>query len=240
MAAQSRREFLAAGVAFISANAIELDANPLSLPLGSQIYPLRSMLKDFPAFVKMMAGIGVTRLELCSPDRLDTGEFKVLADGKEVKKILADHGLKAESCHFSLDELRNRQQKCIEWAKEVGVSQMPTNSLGDGNGDDHPTMDQVKKAADEYNRMTPNVQRLVGQLAHQLNDAAGQAAGSVGKQSEFESAMQQWRQAAKMRGLVGAITDKYGPAFVKGALGAAGAGTVGYPIYSLYRLLNER
>jgi sugar phosphate isomerase/epimerase len=153
MAAQSRREFLAAGVAFISANAIELDANPLSLPLGSQIYPLRSMLKDFPAFVKMMAGIGVTRLELCSPDRLDTGEFKVLADGKEVKKILADHGLKAESCHFSLDELRNRQQKCIEWAKEVGVSQMLTNSLGDGNGDDHPTMDQVKKAADEYNRI---------------------------------------------------------------------------------------
>jgi sugar phosphate isomerase/epimerase len=109
------------------------------------------MLKDFPGFVKMMAGIGVTRLELCSPDRLDTGEFKVLSNAKEVKKILADHGMKAESCHFSLDELRNNQPKCIEWAKEVGVTQMLTNSLGDGNGDDHPTMDQVKKAADEYN-----------------------------------------------------------------------------------------
>ena len=64
--------------AFLSTNAVELDANPLGLPIGSQIYPLRSMLKDFPAFVKMMAGIGVTRLELCSPNRLDTGEFKVL------------------------------------------------------------------------------------------------------------------------------------------------------------------
>ena len=159
MSAIVRREFLAqavagsAAAAFISANAIDLDANPLGLPLGSQIYPLRSMLKDFPAFVTMMAGIGVTRLELCSPDRLDTGEFKVLANGKQVKKILADHGLKAESCHFSLDELRNSQQKCIEWAKEVGVTQMLTNSLGDGNGDDHLTMDQVKKAADEYNRI---------------------------------------------------------------------------------------
>jgi len=151
MAAQSRREFLVAAAVSIGTSAIELQANPLGLPVGSQIYPLRSMLKDFPGFVKMMAGIGVTRLELCSPDRLDTGEFKVLSNAKEVKKILADHGLKAESCHFSLDELRNNQPKCIEWAKEVGVTQMLTNSLGDGNGDDHPTMDQVKKAADEYN-----------------------------------------------------------------------------------------
>jgi len=137
----------------MSASAVELEANPLGLPVGSQIYPLRSMLKDFPGFVKMMAGIGVTRLELCSPDRLDTGEFKVLANGKEVKKIMADHGLKAESCHFALDELRSSQPKCIEWAKEVGVTQMLTNSLGDGNGDEHPTIDQVKKAADEYNRI---------------------------------------------------------------------------------------
>ncbi|MEO8053004.1 MAG: sugar phosphate isomerase/epimerase [Acidobacteriota bacterium] len=154
-----RREFLrkavagSATAAFLSVNAVELEANPLGLPIGSQIYPLRSMLKDFPAFVKMMAGIGVSRLELCSPDRLDTGEFRVLANGKEVKKILADHGLKAESCHFSLDELRSGQQKGIEWAKEVGIAQIFTNSLGDGNGDDHPTLDQVKKAAEEYNRI---------------------------------------------------------------------------------------
>ena len=153
MASQSRREFVAAASAFASASVVELKANPLGLPVGSQIYPLRSMLKDFPAFVKMMAGIGVTRLELCSPNRLDTGEFQVLKNGKEVKKIMADHGLKAESCHFALDELRSSQPKCIEWAKEVGVIQMLTNSLGDGNGDEHPTMDQVKKGADEYNRI---------------------------------------------------------------------------------------
>ena len=56
------------GVAgFLVANAAELRANPLGLPIGSQVYPLRSMLKDFPAFVKKMAEIGVTRLELCSP-----------------------------------------------------------------------------------------------------------------------------------------------------------------------------
>ena len=73
MAASSRREFMeraavCSGLAgFIVANAAELRANPLGLPIGSQVYPLRSMLKDFPTFAKMMAEIGVTRLELCSP-----------------------------------------------------------------------------------------------------------------------------------------------------------------------------
>src|SRR5712672_212003 len=100
MAANSRREFMkrpaVSGVAaFLVAGAAELRANPLGLPIGSQVYPLRSMLKDFPAFVKMMAEIGVTRLELCSP--IGYGQdFASLANGKEVGKILADQGMKAE------------------------------------------------------------------------------------------------------------------------------------------------
>jgi sugar phosphate isomerase/epimerase len=152
MPAILRREFLKKAATGCAAAAF-VRANPLELPIGIQIYPMRSLLKDLPAFAKMMAGIGVTRLELCSPDRLESGEFRVLANGKEVKKILADHGLKAESCHFSLGELRSNQQKGIAWGKEVGITQMFTNSLGDENAEHHPTMDQVKKAADEYNRI---------------------------------------------------------------------------------------
>ncbi len=158
MTTTSRREFLekaavgSAAVGFLAANAAELRANPLGLPIGSQVYPLRPMLKDFPAFVKMVAGIGVTRLELCSP--IGYGEeFLVLSNGKEVKKVLADHGMKAESCHFSMEELRKSQEKSIAWAKEVGIKDMVTATLGDGNGGNHPTMDQVKKAADEYNKI---------------------------------------------------------------------------------------
>ena len=52
-----------------------------------------------------------------------------------------------------MGELRKSQQKSIDWAKEVGITQMITATLGDGNGGDHPTLDQVKKAADEYNRI---------------------------------------------------------------------------------------
>ena len=134
------------------ASTAELAANPLGLPIGSQVWPLRSMLKDFPAFAKMLSGIGVARLELCSPIGYGA-EFSSLANGKEVRKILGDHGLKAESSHFTMDELRHSQEQSIEWAKEIGITQMITASLGDGNGGGHPTLDQVKKAADEYNRI---------------------------------------------------------------------------------------
>jgi sugar phosphate isomerase/epimerase len=152
----SRREFMeraaaAAGAAgFLAAGAPRLRANPLGLPIGSQVYPVRAMLKDFPAFVKMMADIGVTRLELCSPIGYGA-DFTSLANGKEVRTILADHGMKAESSHFSLAELRTSQQKSIDWARDVGITQMVTATLADGNGANTPTLDQVKHAADEYN-----------------------------------------------------------------------------------------
>ena len=87
MAAISRREFMkraavcSGAAGFLVANAAELRANPLGLPIGSQVYPLRSMLKDFPAFAKTMAEIGVTRLELCSPIGYGA-DFASLASGK--------------------------------------------------------------------------------------------------------------------------------------------------------------
>ena len=158
MAGWSRREFLRGVVAgsgatgFLAANARQARANPLGLPIGSQIYPIRSMLKDFPAFARTMADLGVTRLELCSPIGYGK-DFASLADGKEVRKILADHGMKAESSHFSMPELRKSQEKSIAWAKDVGITQMMTATLGEGNGGNNPTLDQVKKAAEEYNKI---------------------------------------------------------------------------------------
>jgi sugar phosphate isomerase/epimerase len=121
-----------------------------NLPIGCQVWPLRSMLEDFPSFAKMVAEIGVTRLELCSPIGFGH-EFASLADGKEVRKILADHGIQAESSHFSMGELRNSHEKSIEWAKEVGITQMITATLGERGAS--PTLEQVKRAADEYNKI---------------------------------------------------------------------------------------
>ena len=64
--------------------------------------------------------------------------------------MLSDHGMKCVSAHFSMRELREKQDASIAWAKDVGITQMITATLGGGNT---PTMDDVKKAADEYNRI---------------------------------------------------------------------------------------
>jgi sugar phosphate isomerase/epimerase len=132
-------------------NAGETSNSPHSpvLPIGCQVWPLRSMLEDFPTFARMVAEIGVTRLELCSPIGFGH-EFAALADAKFVRKVLEDHGMRAESSHFSMGELRNSHQQSIAWAKEVGITQMITATLIQ-NGPDNPTLDQVKRAADEYN-----------------------------------------------------------------------------------------
>lgn len=154
MAALSRREFLkktatdAAVVGFLSASVAELRANPLGWPIGSQTYPHRQMIKDgdFAGLLKTLAAISVERIELCSA--FGYADFASLADANQVKKTLADHGLRCESAHFSMRELRETQDKSIAWAKDIGITQMITASLGAGNT---PTMDDVKKAADEYN-----------------------------------------------------------------------------------------
>ncbi len=99
----TRRQFFkkatadGAAAALIAASVAKLRANPLGLPNGSQVYPHRALLKDFPSYVKTMADMGVTRLELCSP--LGYGaDFVTLSNAKEVKKIMGDHGVKCASC----------------------------------------------------------------------------------------------------------------------------------------------
>src|SRR3954463_15075321 len=159
MADISRREFFkkagmdAAVVGVVAATASTIYANPLGLPIGSPTYPHRAMIADgkFADLLKQMKDIGIERIELCSA--IGYNEFSKLADAKETKKIIGDHGLKCESAHFSMRELRDSQQKSIDWAKEIGMKQMITASLGGPVKDGTTTMDAVKKAADEYNKI---------------------------------------------------------------------------------------
>src|SRR5262249_38700272 len=136
MAPLSRREFLkktatdAAVAGFLAAGAARLHANPLGLPIGSQTWPHRQMIKDgdFAGLAKTLADIGVQRVEMSPP--LANNDSASLTDGKQVKKILADHGLKSESSHFSLRELREKQEQSLAWAKDVGITQIIVASLG--------------------------------------------------------------------------------------------------------------
>ena len=150
----SRREFFekaSAGVTVgsLAARGAKLDASPLGLPVGSQTWPHReAMKKDLPGVMKELAELGVRQIELCSP--IGYEDFAFLPKAAELKRILADNGLGCVSSHFTMQELRGRQPACIAWAKEMGITQMITASLG---GPKNPTMDDVKKAADEYNKI---------------------------------------------------------------------------------------
>jgi sugar phosphate isomerase/epimerase len=63
---------------------------------------------------------------------------------------LSDAGVTCISSHFGIDELRKNQDDRIAWAKDVGLTQMLVPSL---DGPEKPTMDDVKRAAEEYNKM---------------------------------------------------------------------------------------
>jgi sugar phosphate isomerase/epimerase len=122
------------------------------VPIGSQTYPFRQRIKDgdFAGLCRDLAQMGVVNIELCSPGY---GEFASLTDGKQVRKIIEDHGLKCPSAHFSLKELRTAQQQAIGWAHDIGMTQMGTASLNGKVENGATTMDTVKQAADEYNRI---------------------------------------------------------------------------------------
>jgi sugar phosphate isomerase/epimerase len=155
----SRRDFLkqsaatTAAAAFLPNAAREMQMNPLGMPIGSQTWPHRQRIKDgdFAGLCRDMSALGIGSIELCSPGY---AEFSSLADAKRTRKIIEDHGLTCPSAHVTLDELRNGQQQVIAWAHDIGMSQIGTATLDGKRDNGITTMDVVKRAADEYNRIS--------------------------------------------------------------------------------------
>jgi sugar phosphate isomerase/epimerase len=136
-----------------SAGTLKLNASPLGMPIGCQTWPVREMIaKNFPGTLKQLAAAGFQSIELCSPVGYADNDFGGLEKykGSELKRMINDAGLTCISSHFSMEELRKNQDDRIAWAKDVGLTQMLVASLG---GPKNPTMDDVKRAADEYNKM---------------------------------------------------------------------------------------
>jgi sugar phosphate isomerase/epimerase len=180
MAEISRRFFFKNSVAagLLSAGARGLTANPLGLPIGCQTWPVRNMIsQDFPGTLKQLKDAGFEAIEMCSPVGYADDGFGglVKTKGSEVRKIIHDAGLQCVSSHFGMDELRKNQAGRIEWAKEVGITQMLVASL---DGPRHPTMDDVKRAADEYNKFGENAAKAgITQGLHDENFEVGMVGG---------------------------------------------------------------
>jgi sugar phosphate isomerase/epimerase len=158
MSAISRREFLrktavdAAVAGFLAGGGTKLFASPLGLPIGSQTYPHRERIVkgDFAGLLKDMKSIGIEVIELCNPAYK---EFASLADGKQTRKILDDNGMKCLSAHFNMNSLRKDQAAQIEWAHAIGMTQMATATLSGRVTNGMTTLEEVKRAADEYNKI---------------------------------------------------------------------------------------
>jgi sugar phosphate isomerase/epimerase len=161
MKKMSRRDFLgksAIGVGsalFASSIPVKLSASgsmkAVKMPLGFQVWTVKDKLvKDFPGTLKMIADMGYRSVEMCSPPGYESSGFGPLMNikGKEMKKIINDAGLKFESSHYQMKELRNNLDERIEFAGESGQKQMILSSFGLPA---KSTLSDWMKAADELN-----------------------------------------------------------------------------------------
>ena len=152
----TRRHFLQQGTAAAVALAAapHLMADPLGLPIGCQTYPVRKTINsDFAGTMKGLSAAGFQTIELCSP--FGYTDFSSLAKYKpqELRRMLHDYGLTCISCHFDTAELFNHAEERIAWAKEFGLTQMATASLGFGTlpKDAPPTVADVDRVTGLFN-----------------------------------------------------------------------------------------
>jgi sugar phosphate isomerase/epimerase len=134
-------------------NIFSITTNPLGLPIGCQTYTVRNLIeKDFVGTMKQLSDAGFQEVELCSPVGYAEFGFGNLAryKGSEIQSILRDAGLTCRSAHFSIKELRDNLGDRIAWARELGLTQMLVPTLA---GPKNPTLDDVRRVADEFNQM---------------------------------------------------------------------------------------
>jgi sugar phosphate isomerase/epimerase len=97
------------------------------MPVGFQSWSVKEMMgKDFTGTLKTMAGMGYKLIELCSPKGYAQIGFGFLANMPvaDIRKTINDAGLSCPSCHFGSAELTDKVDESIEFAKEMGLSQM--------------------------------------------------------------------------------------------------------------------
>jgi sugar phosphate isomerase/epimerase len=123
------------------------------LSFGFQTWTLRDQLgEDLPGTLKMMASLGYKEVEFCSPLGYTGTPFEKFntMSGTELRTIIEDAGLKCESSHYNMGELREHLENRIEWSKQMGISQIICSSFWLPEG---ATIDDYRRACDELNEI---------------------------------------------------------------------------------------
>ncbi len=156
----TRRDFIlksAAGIAgasLLSPMLTNCDSEKKTVGLNSigfQSWAIKEKLaKDFAGTLKMMVDMGYQSMELCSPPGYTKYGFGFLDNIKagDLKKMINDTGISCISCHYIFNELKENGQARMDYANELGLTQMVSSSLA---LPENPTLDDWKKNAYELN-----------------------------------------------------------------------------------------
>jgi len=157
----SRRNFIKTTGATIGSTVL-LSAVPFGMigcaastpkDFGFQVWTIKDkLIADFPGTLKMMAEMGYTQVEMCSPLGYTNSGFGPLnsLSGSEMRKIIEDNGLTCVSSHYNMGELRDSLDNRLEWATQLGMKQMVAASFWLPKD---ASIDDYRKAADELNEI---------------------------------------------------------------------------------------
>jgi sugar phosphate isomerase/epimerase len=157
----TRRKFLqnsgaVAGSAILAATiptGLMSFTSPGNLSFGFQTWTLRDELgKDLPGTLRKMANMGYKEVEMCSPLGYTGTPFEKFnhLTGFELRKIIEDAGLKCESSHYNMGELRTHLDNRIEWSQQMGITQIIASSFWLPQ---NASVDDYRRAADELNEI---------------------------------------------------------------------------------------
>ena len=135
-------------------------ASTAEMPIGFQSWSVKEILnKDLSGTLKMMADMGYSRIEMCSPKGYAEIGFGPLAKMKtsDLRKSIADAGFGCISCHFGFGELTDDKiDESIEFAKEMGLTQMICSTFWLQKT---ATLSDYQAAADKLNKAAEKIKQ---------------------------------------------------------------------------------
>src|ERR1019366_2380792 len=130
-----------------------------NMPIGFQTWSVKDVLaQDFAGTLKMMAGLGYQLTEMCSPKGYVTNGFGPLVNMKtaDMRSIINEAGLSCPSCHFGFGELTDDLDGRMEWAQQLGLTQMICSSFGLPKT---ATLKDYLDAADKLNKAAEKIKK---------------------------------------------------------------------------------
>ena len=135
-----------------------------NMPLGFQSWTVKDKLgANFAGTLKTMADMGYNMIEMCSPKgyaQIGFGAFSKMK-ASEIKKIINDAGLTCPSCHYGFSELTDDVDDRIEFAKELGLTQMICSTFWLPKT---ATLNDYLAAADKLNKNKKKIIKRIKQI----------------------------------------------------------------------------